>query len=133
MTETTSSARTSGASCTSLELTVHLVDEPSAKRYPLDETVTAILDFAQRVKKCPAHLGTDYVLDTVMEAIEQDTPIASCMNASVRRNGDAFHVLLMVPAYAGMLSARQCVGLIRALRGIHPLTELDYDPEVVAP
>ena len=132
MTET-SSARASGASCASLELTVHLVDEPSAKRYPLDETVTAILDFAQRIKKCPTHLGVNYVLDTVMEAIEQDTPLASCMNASVHRKGDAFHVLLMVPAYAGMLSARQCVGLMRALRGIHPLAELDCDPGVIAP
>lgn len=133
MTETTSSSCASCAPCTSLELTVHLVDEPSAKRYPLDEIVTAILDFTQRIKKCRVHLGVDYVLDTVMEAIEQDTSLASCMNASVRRNGDAFHVLLMVPAYAGMLSARQCVGLIRALRGIHPLTELDYDPGVIAP
>ena len=63
--------------CASLELTVHLVDEPSSRRYPLDETVTAILDFALRLKKCPAQRGTGYVLDTVMEAIEQDTPIAS--------------------------------------------------------
>ena len=124
---------TATPTCTSLELTVHLVDEQSATRYPLDEIITAILDFTQKIKKCNVQLGVGHVLDTVMEAIESSNPAASGMNASVRREGQTLHILLMVPAYAGLLSARQCVGLMRAMRGIHPLAELDYDPGVVAP